>query len=141
MQKVILIWLGALLIFSEACNPGGNTIHLTDPVEAGREFIDASLKGNYDVARKYLLSDSVNTEYFNGMENFNKKLSPQQKDGYKNANIIIDSIQTLSDSVTIINYSNTFKKSPAKIKLVKINNEWRVDFKFTFSGNSNYGSE
>ena len=132
------MWLVVLLFF-ESCNPG--TINRTDPVEAGREFIDASLKGNYDVAKKYVLADSTNMEYFNGLESFNKKLDPQQKDGYKNANILIDSIQNISDSVTIINYSNTFKKSPTKIKLVKINNEWLVDFKFTFLGNSDYGNK
>ena len=68
-------------------------------MEAGREFIDASLKGNYDVAKKYVLADSTNMEYFNRLERFNKNLSEQQKDGYKNANIIIDSIQNISDSV------------------------------------------
>ncbi|MEO6453163.1 MAG: hypothetical protein ABIN97_03780 [Ginsengibacter sp.] len=140
MQKMFCIWL-MMLIFSGSCNPNGNTINRTDPVEAGREFIDASLKGNYAVAKKYVLEDSVNMEYFNRLESFNNKLSPQEKNGYKNANIIIDSIQNISDSITIINYSNTFKKSPARVKLVKKNNEWLVDFKFTFSGTSAYGNE
>ena len=140
MQKAIIVWF-VVLAFFESCT-NGNTVHLTDPVEAGREFIDASLKGNYEVARKYILADSVNMEYLSiATRNFDIKLSPQQKEGYKNANIIIDSIQKISDSVTIINFSNTYKKSPAKIKLIRKNNEWLVDFKFTFSGNSNYGSE
>ncbi len=130
-----------ILIFFASCNSDGDTIYRADPVDAGREFIDASLKGDYDLAKKYVLADSINMEYFNGLESFNKKLSPQQKEGYKNANIIIDSIQNISDSVTIINYSNTFKKSPSKVKLVKIKNGWLVDFKFTFSGTSNYGNE
>ena len=137
MQKVILICFITILFFV-SCN-SNNTVKRDDPVEAGREFIDASLKGNFEQARKYLLADSTNTEYFNGLEIFNKKLSPEQTEGYKNANIIIDSIQNISDSVMIINYSNTFKKAPTKIKLVKKNNEWFVDFKFTFTGNYNYG--
>lgn len=137
MQKMFLICF-MILLFYASCSDG-NTINRSDAVEAGREFIDASLKGNYDVAKKYILTDSVNMEYFTGLENFNRKLSPQEKDGYKNANIIIDSIQNISDSVTVINYSNTFKKSPSKIKLIKINKEWFVDFKFTFSETSDYG--
>ena len=137
MQKIILICFATILFFV-SCN-SSNTVKRDDPVEAGREFIDASLKGNFEQARKYLLPDSTNMEYFNGLEIFNKKLSPEQTEGYKNANIIIDSIQNISDSVTIINYSNTFKKAPTKIKLVKKNNEWFVDFKFTFTGNYNYG--
>ena len=141
MQKMIFVCF-VVSFFFESCNQSNPSIHRTDPVEAGREFIDASLKGDYDIAKKYVLADSTNMEYFNRLESFNKNLSSKEKDGLKNANIIIDSIQNISDSVTIINYSNTFKKSPAKIRLVKINNEWLVDFKYTFSsGMSIYENE
>nr|MBA2563789.1 DUF4878 domain-containing protein [Chitinophagaceae bacterium] len=99
------------------------------------EFIDASLKGNYKHAKKYLLSDSMNMEYFNEMVNFNNKLGASDKEGYKSANIIIDSIQNISDTITVINYSNTYKKTAEKLKLVQVNKEWLVDFKYTFSGN------
>lgn len=136
---MILVWFVGMILFW-SCNQSGNDVNLSDPMEAGREFIDASLKGNYDLSKKYLLADSVNMEYFNRLQSFNKNLTPAEKDGYKNANIIIDSIQNVSDSVVIINYSNTFKKSPDAIKLVKIKDRWLVDFKFTFSGSSNYGN-
>jgi hypothetical protein len=140
MKKWMLICFVVLIIFN-SCDQG-SIINKTDPIEAGREFIEASLKGNYEVAKKYILDDSTNVEYFSRLETFNSNLSTKEKDGLKNANIIIDSIQNISDSMMIINYSNTFKKSPAKIKLVKKNNEWLVDFKYTFSsGNSIYGNE
>ena len=133
MQKITFLCLITILSL-ESCNLN-NTVKRDDPLEAGREFIDASLKGNSTQAKKYLLPDSLNMEYFNVHESFNKNLASQEKDGLKNANIIIDSIQNISDSVTIINYSNTFKKTPDKIKLVRVNKEWFVDFKYTFSGN------
>ena len=134
MRKIISFCFVVQLFFL-SCTQNENAIKSADPIEAGREFIDASLKGNYEYAKKYLLTDSVNTEYFNELVNFNNKLSPHDKDGYKSANIIIDSIQNISDTITIINYSNTFKNTPDKIKLVRINKEWLVDFKYTFSGN------
>ena len=134
MQKVILFcFIVQLLVVS--CIQHETAVKRADPIEAGREFIDASLKGNYEYAKKYLLADSVNNEYFNELVNFNNKLSPHNKDGYKSANIIIDSIQNISDTVTIINYSNTFKKTPEKIKLIRVNKEWLVDFKYTFLEN------
>jgi len=133
MQKIISLFF-IVFLFLESCNIN-DTVKRDDPLDAGREFINASLKGNYDQAKKYLLPDSLNLEYFNVQESFNKRLGSQEKEGYKNANIIIDSIQNISDSVTIINYSNTFKKTPDKIKLVRVNKEWFVDFKYTFSGN------
>jgi hypothetical protein len=124
-----------LFLLFIGCNQSSKTKKNGDPLEAGREFIDASLKGDYDYAKIYLLPDSTNLMYFDRFVEFDNKKPEAEKNGYKNANIIIDSTQNISDSVSIINYSNTFKKEPSKIKLVKKNNEWLVDFKYTFSGN------
>ncbi len=130
-----LFFLSSLVIIFFACNQSAKTKKNADPLEAGREFIDASLRGDYDYARQYLLIDSTNVMYFDRFVDFDNKKPSAEKKEYKNANIIIDSTQNISDSVSIINYSNTYKKTPAKIKLVKKNNEWLVDFKYTFSGN------
>ena len=131
MNKIIIGMLFTALVFS-ACNHSAE-VSKKDPLESGRGFIESSLKGNYDEAKKYLLQDSTNIQYFEGLEDFNSNRSDDEKEGYKNANIIIDSTQQLSDSVTIITYSNTYK--PSKLKLVKKNNEWLVDFKYTFNSN------
>ena len=135
MYKIILTSFISLLFFV-ACDQSVKTKKNTDPLEAGREFIDASLTGDYDYAKKYLLADSTNLMYFERFVEFDKKKPATEKEGYKNANIIINSTENISDSVTIINYSNTYKKEPSKIKLVKKNNEWLVDFKYTFLENN-----
>ncbi len=133
MQKLFFITLAFLLFTS--CNQSAKTKKNTDPLEAGREFIDASLKGDYEYAKKYLLPDSTNMMYFERLQDFNKTKKKEEKEGYKSANIIINSAENVSDSIMIINYSNTFKNKASKIKMVKKNNEWLVDFKYTFSGN------
>ena len=74
-------------------------------------------------------------EYFEGLKDFNVKMSPEELHGYTDANIIIDSSINKSDSVTIIYYTNSFKNKPSKIKLVKKNKDWLVDFKYTFTDN------
>lgn len=124
----------ALILVITACKHSAE-VSKRDPLESGRGFIESSLKGDYDQAQKYLLPDSVNLQYFEGLKDFNSKRSNDEKEGYKNANILIDSTQQLSDSVTIITYSNTYKNQPSKLKMVKKNNEWLVDFKYTFNGN------
>ena len=134
MHKSLLIALSTFILFS-CNNPSVKTKKNSDPLEAGREFIDASLKGDYDYAKLYLLPDSTNLMYFERFIEFDSKKAAAEKKGFKNANIIIDSAQNISDSVSIINYSNTYKKQPSKIKLIKKNNEWLVDFKYTFTGN------
>ena len=132
----IVVTLISCLVFI-ACNQSNKNSKPTDPLTAGRYFIDASLKGDYKEARNYLLVDSLNLMYFDRISDFYLKMKPEEKEGYKNANIIIgtDGVESVSDSVTIINYSNTFKNMPSKIKVVKVNGDWLVDFKYTFSGN------
>ena len=130
----ILISTFVIIITVIACSHS-SVVSRKDPLESARGFIESSLKGDYDEAKKYLLQDSTNIQYFEGLEDFNSSRSELEKDGYKNANIIIDSTQQLSDSVTIVTYSNTYKNKPSKLKLVKKNNEWLVDFKYTFSTN------
>ena len=130
MNKLLL---AAIIFFFTACDQQVEKIKKNaDPLEAGREFINASLTGEYDYAKKYLLEDSTNLMYFDRFVEFDEKKPAADKEGYKNANIIINSTENLSDSVAIIHYSNTYKKEPAKIKLIRKNKEWLVDFKYTF---------
>src|ERR1035437_948253 len=124
MNKTFLGWM---IVFSLAACKGNNTVNLSDPLQSGRGFIEESLKGNYDEAKKYMATDSTNMDYLERLKDFYKKMSPTEKDGLKNAHIIINGTENVSDSVLILNYSNTFKKIPSKIKLIKVNNESRVD--------------
>ena len=131
MYKFLLISFASLFFIS--CDQQVDKAKKnSDPLEAGREFINASLTGEYDYAKQYILPDSTNLMYFDRFVEFDEKKPAADKEGYKNANIIINSTENISDSVAIINYSNTYKKEPAKIKLIRKNNEWLVDFKYTF---------
>lgn len=131
MNKILLIAFSCLL-FAACDQQKKSTVNNADPLEAGREFINASLSGDYDHAKKYLLADSTNLMYFDRFVEFDEKKTKADKEGYKNANIIINSTENISDTVTVIHYSNTYKNEPAKIKLLKKNNLWLVDFKYTF---------
>jgi hypothetical protein len=133
MKRVLIVLVSVVLTIT-ACNNAPEA-DKSDPLESGRGFIEASLKGDYINAKKYLLQDSTNMEYFDGLKDFNIKMSREDRRGYSEANIIIDSSIAKSDSVNIIYYSNTYKNKPSKIKLVKHDNEWLVDFKYTFSDN------
>jgi hypothetical protein len=53
----------------------------------------------------------------------------------KQASIIINKVEEVSDSIQIINYSNSYTQKPMDIKVVKKDGEWWVDFSYTFSGN------
>jgi len=133
-MKRALILFGVFTMSMAACNNSTN-VDKSDPLESGRGFIEASLKGDYVKAQKYMLPDSTNMEYLEGLKTFNGKMNPEDRRGYSDANIIIDSSISKSDSVDIIYYTNSYKNKPSKIKLVKKNNDWLVDFKYTFIDN------
>ncbi|MGN6532651.1 MAG: hypothetical protein ACTHK0_12985 [Ginsengibacter sp.] len=133
MKRALFVMIFFTTITS-ACNDSG-TVDKSDPLASGRAFIEASLKGDYIKAQKYMLADSTNIEYLEGLKTFNNNMNAEDRHGYSDANIIIDSSISKSDSVDIIYYTNSYKNKPSKIKLVKQNNEWLVDFKYTFIGN------
>jgi hypothetical protein len=132
MKPVLLIIF--VIIFATACN-NNNQVDRSDPLTSGRGFIEASLKGDYKTAEQYLLKDSTNMQYFQGLKDFNMKLDAETRRGYSDANIIVDSLISKSDSVDVLYYTNSYKNKPSKIKLVKHNNDWLVDFKYTFTDN------
>ncbi len=133
MKRSIVVLLVCILISAGCIN--SEPVNKSDPLESGRGFIEASLKGDYITAKKYLLEDSTNMQYFDGLKDFNSKMDASDRRGYSEANIIIDSSIAKSDSENIIYYTNSYKNKPSKIKLVKRDHDWLVDFKYTFIEN------
>lgn len=83
-----------------------------------------------------MLQDDENNYWLNKWNEEFNKISEQEKAGYSKASINISEVDdVLADSITIINYTNSYRNRPQKIKVVKHNGEWVVDFKYTFSGN------
>lgn len=122
-----------IIIISLSACMSNQDIKLDDPLNSGRGFIESALKADYVKADKYLLQDSTNQQYLEGLIDFNKNSNKEERENYRNANIIVDSLVELSDSVNILYYKNSFKKEPSKLKIVKNNNDWLVDFKYSFS--------
>jgi hypothetical protein len=131
MQKIALL----LLIFFVSCNNKNDYKKPENALEAGREFIDQSLKGHFNKAKKYMLLDDENIYWLNKVSTDYNKLSEQDKTGLSQSSININEVADVTDSVTVINYSNSYKKRSQKVRVIKQNGEWLVDFKYTFSDN------
>src|SRR5215212_11190194 len=129
-MKYLLITFLSLSLFS--CSNKEEEYHKPEnALDAGREFIDHSLKGKFAAANKYMLQDEDNQYWLSKwIEEFNK-ISEQEKASYSKASIrIADLTDVVPDSVTIINFSNSYKNTPQKLKVVKYKGEWKVDFKY-----------
>lgn len=125
MNKIIIPSL-VLLLFS--CNHGYKKAE--DAQDAGRQFIRASLDGDYDKALFYMLKDSTNLDIMNGWRGKYEKLSSDEKREYKNADIRPVSIEQQPDSSVNYTFTNSYKqKDTTVLNIVKTNGEWLVDFK------------
>lgn len=104
-------------------------------LDAAREFIDGCLKGNFKKASAYMINDAENNKRLQDLEKDYKSKNNTDREEYNNSSIIINQEETLSDSLEIINYKNSFDKVARKVKVVYQNGKWLVDFKYTFNGN------
>ena len=105
-------------------------------IEVAREFIKNILESNFKDAETFVLKEETNRQFFELFKKEFESKSKSELESFKIADIIINEISPISDSVSIINYSNSFKKDKTnKLKMVRINGQWMVDLKYTFSGN------
>lgn len=132
-MKKIVTFLSLLFLFT-ACNSPKKALPET-ALDTGREFIRASLDGNFETAEPLLLKDTQNLQLFDSYKQFYSNLPEEKKRSYKEASYTINKFMEVDDSTTLINYSNSYMNKPMEIKLVRINKIWNVDFKYTYSGN------
>jgi len=103
-------------------------------VDAARNFINSVLKSNFKEAKNFVVQDSLNYEYLDATErSFKDQLTDEDRRQYKEASINIHSINPVNDTVSFISYSNSYKKKNERLKVVKRNDQWLVDLKYTFS--------
>lgn len=117
------------LLLLAACGNDHSFKKAEDAQDAGREFIRASLDGNYDKASFYLYADTTNKMLLNKWKKDYDQLDHEVQKKYRDADILPINIQTVNDSVTSYTYANTYKKDTTTIKVVRISGEWLVDLK------------
>ena len=125
-----------LLLLSASCND--KRTNPTTDIDVARAFIKDILENDFKDAKRFVLDDETNNQYFElSKKNFGQKTKEELKE-YKDADIIVNELTSVNDSVTIINYSNSYKKeSKGKVKVVRVNGQWLVDLKYTFLGANN----
>ncbi len=101
-------------------------------IDAARNFIRAALDGKFNEARNYLLIDSINSNWMDVAERSYQRADQAIKDGYRSSSINVHQVKSLNDSTAIIIYSNTFKNDHDTLKVLKLNGEWLVDFKYLY---------
>jgi hypothetical protein len=123
------------LPFFYACSndsQGASTDRSESDVDAARNFIRAALDNDFEKARTYVIRDSVNNQYVDLAKQSRANLSKDENNKYHNASIRIYDTRKITDSISIITYANSYKNKKDSLKVVRENNAWLVDFKYSF---------
>jgi hypothetical protein len=123
------IFFPCFFLFLAACHAGKTFNKAEDAQDAGRQFIRASLDGDYEKARFYLLNDSVNLLLISKWEQGFDRMNRDTRQQYREASILPISIRVINDSVTSYSFSNTFRRDTTTVHIVRIQGEWLVDLK------------
>ena len=124
-----------LYIIFLSCHSIEKNSQVTD-TDVATSFIRNTLDNKPEAAEHYLFNDEANRQYFEIFWKQYHKKSKAELEKYKNAIILINEISNVTDSISIINYSNSYNRAiKNKLKLIRINGKWLVDLKYTFSGN------
>lgn len=134
-MKPLIAFICLVIAIQYSCNGGNSYPEASNAFDAGREFIDGCLKGDFTKAAFYMVPDEQNNKDLLEIKRVYNSKSTDQKREYYTASIIIEEEETVSDSIHIIHYKNSYDKVARKVKIVLLNNTWQVDFKYTFDGN------
>jgi hypothetical protein len=132
-KRFFRLWIIALAALASCADPQGFK-KPEDPLDAGREFVRAVLDGNYEKAEKYILQDADDVALFQRYRKYMNQQPAEEKLRLKESNIIINKVEALNDTVSIVNFQNSWSNKPADLRVVQRDGQWWIDFKYTFSG-------
>ena len=131
MKRFKLIAAPLLLLAIVGCNNNDKTTSDND-VDAARNFIQSALNGDFDRAKTFMVNDSLNNQDLDNVVRLSERLSPEEKQKFKEASIRIHGVRPINDSTSMIVFSNSYKNKQDSLKVIRINNQWLVDFKYIF---------
>ncbi len=137
MKGILIISLFLTAFFSACRNDTTDRSDTTNTsendVDAARNFIRLFLDGELEKARIMLVTDSLNTQIFDAYERIYNNRTRKDKTGYKGSSIQIHSVRTVNDSISVVSYSNSFKKIVDSLKVMKDNGAWKIDLKYSLT--------
>jgi len=101
--------------------------------DAGREFIDGTLKGDFEKAAFYMLVSDQNKQFLSVVEKEYRQKDKEGRQELRTASINLEKVEDLDKGQSIIYFSNSFDKKSQKIKVIKTNQGWLVDYTYSFT--------
>jgi uncharacterized protein (DUF2344 family) len=131
-MKIKLIFI--LFIALCSCNTQNYT-PATSAIEAASVFVDACKLGEFKKANFYMLQDAANEKLLHDTQKKYHQYNLEEKRQLADASLQNITIENITTTEVIIYYNNSTDKERRKVKAVFKDNQWLVDFKFSFNPN------
>ena len=120
MNYRIGIIISCMLLFA-GCN-SKKELSNTD-IEVAKTFVKYVLENDFKEAATLVTNDAANNSYLKQLEKSQQeKWSKEEAEQYKNADVIIFEVSNVNDTISIINYANSYRvQEKSKVKVVKMN--------------------
>ncbi len=124
MKKILL-----LTVFFAACSSRqAEYVKAENALDAGREFINACLQGDFSKAAFYMVPAEPNQRKLAETEKDYREKDKEGRQQLRTASININEVKELGDTATLIVYSYSFDKLPKTIRVIKQKDGWLVNF-------------
>ena len=130
-MKKWFFYIGLPTLLLAACS-SSKTVANNDS-DVAQAFIRNVLNNDFNGADSLVIPDSVNEVWMSVTKEQYGRMSDTQLNNHKNADIVINQLKKINDSVTVVNYSTTVDTIPERVKVARINGRWKIDLKYTFT--------
>ena len=124
IRKTIFITYGLIALLG--CSTQQSFSPADNALDAGREFIDAKLKGDFAIASFYMLEEPVQQAWLKTAEANYRKLDRGGRQQSREASINIAGVQEKHADTTLIQYSYSFDTTPKTLLVVRNNQQWKA---------------
>ncbi len=131
-MKLMTVLMSLLVLGFYSCSsPAKDYIPAENGLDAGREFIDACLKGDFAKASFYMIADENNKTLLLQVEANYREKDKEGRQELRLASINIKEVAEPNDSTVIISHSTSLDTTTQQTFILKKGNLWQVDFKQT----------
>ncbi|BDQ11058.1 hypothetical protein [Sediminibacterium sp. TEGAF015] len=119
--------IGIAFIIASCSSASAPLVPAENGLDAGREFIDACLKGDFERASYYMLDSKENKAILDKIEKEYREKDKEGRQELRSASINIKEVSEPNDSTVILFHSTSLDTTGKKIIIIKQNNRWLVN--------------
>lgn len=121
-----------LLAIASSCNTGADEIKADNALDGGRYYIENCMKGDFKIAKKYLLASPQNQAIFDSLSAQYFLLDKEGRQQLRQASIQINQIISIDSTHSSFDYQNSLDKIPQKMMVVSTPEGWKVDLQYSY---------